>query len=92
MCFNMYGPPYGIPIPPEVHDQYAQGVKDAWETFDRWWKSFKDAEDLPTRKNMPQDVAHAMTTILEAPIPGEDGATGKDSCYMISVLAQLDGE
>lgn len=39
------GPPYGVPIEEETHNQYSQEVKDAWVKFDAWFKeAYKEAE------------------------------------------------
>ncbi len=85
MChFN--GPPYGIPIPHEVHEQFPQEVKTAWETFNDWW------QNVPTsisHKDMPENIAKAYETMKAAPIPGYGGATGKDSCYVQAVEMRL---
>ncbi len=80
--------PRGIPILPEEHEQYPDVVKRAWEKFHEWWV---DQPRPANRADMPQDVANAMDTILQAPIPGHPGATGKDSCYMIGVQQSLQG-
>jgi hypothetical protein len=89
-----YGPPYGVPITSDVHEQYTDELKNAWEKFDAWWKSVSaEALDagLIDRKSMPDDVRDAWKLILETPIPGyeEQGFAGKDSCYMITVLFYL---
>ncbi|OGM57363.1 hypothetical protein A2955_05000 [Candidatus Woesebacteria bacterium RIFCSPLOWO2_01_FULL_37_19] len=85
-----YGPPYGIPIPEEVHDLYSPEVKEAWGKFDAWWKeALYNSDGNPVSRNtMPQNVCEAMDLILQTSIPGyeEDGITGADSCYMIGVL------
>ncbi|KKS31290.1 MAG: hypothetical protein UU94_C0015G0013 [Candidatus Collierbacteria bacterium GW2011_GWB2_42_12] len=90
MCSGrgMY-PPYGIPIPVEVHERYSEEVKLAWLTFHSWWQEVMADNDgeLIDRTKMPEKVKAAMQLILETPIPGyeEEGYTGKDSCYMIGV-------
>lgn len=86
MCMGYSGPPFGIPIPPDIHEQYSDELKAAWETFDAWWK--KDHEGLPSRSQMPQDVAEAMNLICETEIP-TTGENGDKSCYMVSVEAAL---
>ena len=86
------GPPYGVPIPEELHEQYAPEVKTAWETFDAWYKeACADSNgDLIDRSTMPIDVKEAMDLILETPIPGYDeSVTGADSCYMQGVFGRL---
>lgn len=87
------GPPLGIPIPPEVHEQYSDELKDAWVKFDAWWKTaVEDSNYEPVDRNcVPDDVKAAYELILETPIPGyeEEGYTGKDSCYMIGILFYL---
>jgi len=94
MGYGSYGPPFGIPIPPEVHEQYSDELKDAWVKFDDWWKSVSDTlseNGSIDRNSMPDDVKAAYELILETPIPGyeEEGYTGKDSCYMIGILFYL---
>lgn len=90
MCHGMYAPPYGLPIPEEVHNQFPIEVQAAWTAFDKWWKSAPRNEDgLVKKSDMPEPVSQAMSLILEAPIPGADGATGADSCYMIGVQGSM---
>lgn len=94
MCMGMGGPPpYGIPIPDEIHDQYPDEVKGAWREFDAWWQAAQDeaieAGVQVSRASMPEDVREAMDLILETPIPTYEGATGKDSCYMVRALALM---
>ena len=79
-------PPHGIPIPESIHEQYPDEVKEAWATFDAWWKQLQGPAH---RSDMPAEVVVAMETILAAPIPVYEGVTGADSCYMIAVQAQL---
>lgn len=85
MCCTHAGPPYGIPISPEIHEQYSDQLKAAWETFHSWWKV---QDGTPRRSNMPEDVSEAMKLICESPIPGMD-ETGEMSCYMVGVDATL---
>lgn len=87
MCHGMsYGPPYGIPIPPDVHDRYSDELKKAWVTFHAWVKAAQN-EDRPLRRSeMPTEVGEAMELILETPIP----VTGADSCYMVSIQEALE--
>jgi hypothetical protein len=90
MCFG-HALPYGIPITDELHNQFPDEVKQAWEIFHAWWQEQHEFAGPPSRKNMPKDVEKAMNKILEAPIPGyeEEGFTGKDSCYMIGVHSRM---
>lgn len=93
MCMGMYSsPPWGIPIPEEVHEQYSSDLKAAWITFDAWWKEAQensDGDPVP-RSSMPDNVRQAMDLILATPIPGYEGeATGADSCYMIGVTSMM---
>lgn len=92
MCTGS-GPPYGIPIEAETHKKYSRELKKAWRTFDNWWKkAAKQAYPHPVSKStMPDAVRKAMQLILDTPIPGLEGAgyTGKDSCYMVSVLGMM---
>lgn len=92
MCMGGYQPPYGIPIPPEIHDQYSPELKQAWAVFDAWWKEFLEKTDGETvsRSMMPDKVREAKNLICETAIPGYDGAyTGRDSCYMIGVDSMM---
>ena len=91
MCMGMFGPPHGIPIPDEIHEQYSQELKKAWETFDKWWKKAqrKAKGSKVSRSGMTEKVKAAEKLILETPIPTMDGFTGKDSCYMVYVQSQL---
>lgn len=91
MCMGMFGPPWGIPIPPEIHEQYSPELKAAWVTFDTWWKKAQeDANGEPVKKSdMPEDVSQAHKLICETLIPTYDDATGAESCYMVGVAAQM---
>lgn len=84
MCFGVISPPHGIPITKETSDLYPPEVRDAWKTFHKWWGEHFDG-DCASRSHMTPEVQEAMHTILEAPIPGFEGATGGDSCYMVMV-------
>lgn len=83
--------PAGIPIPSDIHEQYAPNVKAAWETFHGWWKDACEKTDgeLVDPKTMPTDVRKAFDLINETPIPTYEDATGADSCYMIGVKSQM---
>ncbi len=81
--------PVGIPIPDEVHDLFPDNVKEAWKVFDGWWQGQGASGGPIKRSAMPDEVKAAEKVILEAPIPGYGGATGKDSCYMVFVQANL---
>lgn len=84
MCMCSGGgcnPSRGIRIVAEIHDQFPQEVKDAWQVFYDWLIEQDDA----IRKNMPENVAAAYKIMCEAPIPGYEGLTGKDSCFVIEV-------
>ncbi|KKU11037.1 MAG: hypothetical protein UX65_C0002G0029 [Parcubacteria group bacterium GW2011_GWB1_46_8] len=83
------GPPYGIPIPAEVYEQFPQNVKDAYKTFDDWWQNVLALDNPVSRKDMPANIAEALETIKAAPIPGHEGATGADSCYINGVEMQF---
>ncbi|MEK7100354.1 MAG: hypothetical protein AAB872_00925 [Patescibacteria group bacterium] len=88
----MFNFPAGIPIPHDVHEQYALNVKTAWTKFHEWWVKARDDADgeLVDPNKMPTDVRKAFDLINETPIPArDDGATGADSCYIISVKAQM---
>jgi hypothetical protein len=83
-------PPYGIPIPHEIHEQYSDELKAAWETFNTWWQeALADSDGTVSRGSMPEDVTLAMKLILTTPIPTYDNATGADSCYMVGVQGLL---
>lgn len=91
-CGGFYPQQVGIPIPDEVHEQYSDDLKSVWIKFDTWWKKAQESTlegELVDRKTMPNDVKGAMNLILETPIPGFEGATGADSCYMIGVQNQM---
>jgi len=84
------GPPYGIPIPEEIHERYSDELKAAWTKFDSWFQNARDESDFDEpidRSTMPDDVKAAMDLIKKTPIPGfeSEGYTGADSCYMIGV-------
>lgn len=82
MC-QMMGTPYGgIAILQETHDQFPQDVKDAWAKFHAWWSK---QEETPKTSDMPADVAAALQTMRDAPVPGQDGLFGRDSCYVKGV-------
>lgn len=88
----MFNFPVGIPIPKDVHEQYAPDVKAAWTKFHEWWVEAREKADgeLVDPNTMPMDVREAYDLINETPIPArDDGATGADSCYMIGVNAQM---
>lgn len=88
MCFGMFVP-HGIPIPDDIHQQYPEDVKKAWALFDDWWHKHFTGDAPVNRSSMPKEVATAFDTIKNAPIPGYDGATGADSCYVIGVEKHL---
>lgn len=87
MC-SSYGPPWGIPITEDVHEKYADEVKQAWLTFHSWWMAAKE-NGAPRRSDMPDEVRQAMALICETPIPDTDGAKGDESRYMIGVNSML---
>ena len=86
------GPPYGIPIEDETHEQYSPELKAAWAKFDEWFKKaqeFTPCDEPIIRETMPKDIKMAMDLILKTPIPGYPGYTGADSCYMSGVEMQI---
>ena len=93
MCTGMSlrRPPHGIPIPEDVHAQYPDNVKAAWDKFNVWWEAIPRVNGKIARSSMPAEVKEAMELILVTPIPTyeERGYTGADSCYMIGVHRQL---
>lgn len=91
MCMGMRsGPPYGIPIPREIHELYSDELKQAWVTFDAWWKEASSETEGPiSRSSMPEEVKQAMHLILDTAIPEHEGATGRDSCYMTGVQSRM---
>ena len=92
MCMSIQGPPYGVPIPPEIHEKFPDDVKAAFTTFHEWLLAAREKSDGQplSRKDMPENIRQAMELILEAPIPDyPDGVTGKDSCYMVLVMADM---
>lgn len=92
MCCGCCGMQMGIPIEDETHNLYSAELKEAWAKFDAWWKQAQESTkefELIDRKTMPADVKAAMELILKTPIPGWDGYTGADSCYMIGVQMMM---
>ena len=85
MCMGFSGPPYGVPIPPEVYDQYSPELKAAWESFDGWWKRVGSGGKAVSKADMPADVKKAFDLICETEIPGHEGVKGSASCYMVVV-------
>ena len=85
MCLGMMQPPYGIPINAETHEKFSDEVKKAWVTFHNWWQQNFDGSNPVSRASMPPEVAAAFQKMKETPIPGYDGATGEDSCYVVGV-------
>ena len=86
------GPPYGIPIEADTQALYSDELNAAWNKFDAWWqKALQENSDFEPidRKLMPEDVKAAMELIKETPIPGFEGFTGADSCYIIGVEMQM---
>gem|GEM_PF-1322336 len=85
-----FGPPFGVPITDDIHQQYSPGLKVAWKTFDDWWKE----QGRPARlADMPEDVKAAFDLVRETPIPGypdDEGPLGAESCYMVGVCSQLE--
>jgi hypothetical protein len=88
MCCYM-SMPCGIPIPDQVHNQYPKNVRDAWEKFDTWWHQHYTGDGPVYRSTIPADILEALRIITEAPIPGYNGATGADSCYVIGVTGLI---
>lgn len=88
MCNYHQSPPYGIPIPAEIHDEFPEEVKKAWETFHQWWVENFDGCSV-RRSSMPEDVKNAFQIMQNAKIPRYDGATGADSCYVMGVNRYL---
>ncbi|MFH1898898.1 MAG: hypothetical protein ABIJ82_00290 [Patescibacteria group bacterium] len=90
MCMmGMGGPPHGIPITDDVHEQYSPEMKATWDTFHDWWKKNFNGDAPVSKSTMPPEVAEALKKITEAPIPGYEGSTGVDSCYVIGVNMNL---
>ncbi len=82
--------PRGIPITQETHNGYSPELQAAWTRFNDWWHKVADDQDGPiSQSSMPPEVKADMDTILAAPIPGFEGVTGADSCYMINVQERL---
>jgi len=91
MCMGLFcGLPYGLPVTGEMHDQMPENVKTSWALFNEWWeKALRDDDGKVSRKDMPEDVVQAMHVVLQASIPGYDGCTMEESCYMIGVQSLL---
>jgi len=85
MC-GMYRP-RGIPIPGHIHDQFPDNVKEAFETFDAWWK--QQTNRPVKRDTMPSEIAAAFQTIKQAEIPEHEDTTCEESCYVIGVEDNL---
>ncbi|OGC38959.1 hypothetical protein A3K42_00350 [candidate division WWE3 bacterium RBG_13_37_7] len=88
MAAILSGPPHGIPITDDIHEQYSLEMKAAWDTFHDWWKNHFEGKPIK-RSDMPPEVSEALRQITEAPIPGYDGTTGADSCYVRGVNMNL---
>lgn len=85
---NPFGTPFGgVPIVHDIHVQFPEEVKQAWETFHAWWQE-QEVEPV-SRKSMPAEVAAAFEIMKEAPIPEYEGYFGKDSCYVLGVERML---
>ncbi len=80
---------FGIPITKEIAKQYPPKIIEAWDTFDAWWYKKFDGASSVSKSSMPAEVRAAFRTISKAPIPGYDGKTGKDSCYVRGVNEYL---
>ena len=90
--YGMGGPPHGVPIPVELHEQYSDVLKAAWDTFDAWLKTEAEADEIDgliPSSSMSEDVKKAMDLICKTPIPGHEEATGVDSCYMVTAMSQM---
>lgn len=81
--------PQGIPIPPEIHDQYSLELKAAWNIVDEWVQAQPDWHI--DQQTMPPLVQVAHQLILKALIPTyeQEGLTGADSCYMIGLESRF---
>ncbi len=89
MCMmGIGGPPHGIPIEDDIHEQYSPEMKVAWNTFHSWWKEHFNGNPI-SKSTMPPEVSKALKQIAEAPIPTYEGFTGVDSCYVIGVNMNL---
>jgi hypothetical protein len=87
-CKPFDGPPYGIPLLRETVEQMPADVQKAWDVFDAWWhKQFKGAP--VSRSTMTPEAKEALEKILASPIPGYDGVTCAESCYMVEVMELL---
>ena len=76
----------GIPLGPEISEQFPEEVKKAFEIFGEWWKK----QERPRRSEMPLEVKKALETIKNAEIPGYNGMTCKSSCSIIGVERQFE--
>lgn len=86
--------PIGIPITHDIQEQYAQEVQQAWDLFDKWWKAEEQQAILEQGKQisysqMPEDIKAAFELIMNTPIPGHPGHTGKESCYLTGVQSMM---
>jgi len=87
------GPCLGIPIEGDTFEKYPDNVKEAWLILDKWVinihkKLNRDVTQEDMGK-MPEKVKEAMELINKTPIPDFEGVTGKDSCYMVSLLFEV---
>jgi hypothetical protein len=78
-------PPFGIPITDDIQKLYPPEIQKAWRIFDCWWGKNFDGANQVSRSKMSSKVSEALKQITETPIPGCDGLTGEDSCYVVSV-------
>jgi len=77
----------GIPITKELIQKFPKEVQQAWKVFDEWWHK---QDSWPVKgKNMPEEVQKAFEIMKKAPIPGHEGCTGKDFCYIRGVMNNL---
>lgn len=83
--------PKGIPISAAVHEQFPDDVKAAWDVLNNWWQDAREKSkgELIPMSTMPARAKEAMELINRTPIPGYDGYTGADSCYMQGVVGRL---
>lgn len=84
----------GIPIEPHTFKRYPRRARRAWKILDKWKiRIHKNLDREITQEDMdkiPKKVKEAMDLIEKTLIPGyeDEGATGKDSCYITSLRLQ----
>lgn len=88
MCQSV-GRHAGIPIQDFTFKQYSAELQAAWNSLDSWLKGRQNDNLSLSKSEMPDDIVSAYNLIKETPIPGFEGHTGKDSCYIVNFDSML---